>query len=133
MLAMLLPFLRCITSDKGSVVNECMTFIHRLTTVFLGMCVAHIHLDLCVHKKNCGVGTSKNGVTCPDLIYVMILIIDLCRLKCLLEVSESIGLRFKPPLLLFFYFFPYFFTSSFFSTLGACALSAVVVVFFLLT
>ena len=70
-------------------------------------------------------------VTCPDIIYVMILIIDLCRLKCLLEVSESVGLEFKPTLLSSFSFFPYFLTSSFFSTLyiGACALSAVVVVF----
>ena len=73
---------------------------------------------------------SRASVTCPDIIYVMILIIDLCRLKCLL-VSESIGLRFKPLLLSFFSFFPYFLTSSFFSTLyiGACALSAVVVGF----
>ena len=76
-------------------------------------------------------GDMRAIVTCPDIIYVMILIIDLCRLKCLLEVSESVGLEFKPTLLSSFSFFPYFLTSSFFSTLyiGACALSAVVVVF----
>ena len=48
------------------------------------------------------------SVTCPDIIYVMILIIDLCRLKCLLEVSESIGLRFKPPLLSLAFVFLFF-------------------------